>query len=148
MLARNFRLDHALLVVLLPTEVCGAAVKQWPASTFFTSSPAWTYLPRNLCPAFPQYLRPGLFESNPYDPEINGSLWTLLYEAVVRSGRLAALLGLLRRPLAFAAFLVAVCLAYSWSLAADPVDSLVSRLDQLASLSFPFALGSRSAPGW
>lgn len=136
--ARALRLFPALLVVLVATVLV--------AGLFLTTDPdrlwreAPVYILRNLTLFRLQHELPGVFLNTPYGPVINGSLWTLVYEAVCYAGVfLAGLLGLLRRPRLFAVGLVvtaAACLVVPLFEGAHP------RLQAASGLVLPFAIGA------
>jgi len=104
---------------------------------FWSSAPA--YLLHNLTLFKLEYSLPGVFEDNPYGTAINGSLWTLFYEVVCYAGIfIAGLLGILHRPRLFAFCLVltvVLCLLV-------PYLPVHSRLQKLAGLALPFAIGA------
>ena len=134
--ARALRLFPALVAVLVVTVLVAAALTTAPAATYWAAVP--DYLFRNGTLFFLQYDLPGVFETNPYGPAINGSLWTLNYEVLCYLGVvLAGVLGLLARPRLFALALFAFALAYGVTMAAD----LHSRIEALMSLALPFAAG-------
>lgn len=139
--ARALRLLPGLAVMLLLTVlVLGPLVTTDPG--YWKQMATWTYLPRNLTLAFLQYPLPGVFEANPYGPPINGSLWTLFYEVACWAGVLiVGLMGLLRRPQAFAVLVAIFVIAYL----ALEVFPMTGRIDRLAQLGWPFLLGMM---GW
>ncbi|MDK3074525.1 acyltransferase [Sedimentitalea sp. JM2-8] len=136
--ARVLRLYPALAVVLaLTVLVAGLFLTTAPAATFRAAVP--DYMLRNLSLFRLQYDLPGVFETNPYGPPINGSLWTLIHEAMCYAGVfLAGVLGLLRakRPLALllAGFVILRYLA--------PSLPLPGKLLAFLDLAFPFAIGT------
>lgn len=136
--ARALRLFPALaLVLLLTVLVAGLFLTTAPAATFWAAAP--DYLWRNLTLVHLRYDLPGVFETNPYGPPINGSLWTLFHEVMCYAGVfLAGLLGLLRArwlfALALAAFLGLQFLA--------PELALPGRVHVFLDLAFPFAIGT------
>ena len=78
--ARVLRIVPALWLALLVTVlVIGPIFTTLPLAGFFGDSATWKYLGLNAL-LRPQYLLPGVFESNPL-PGVNGSLWTIPLEA-------------------------------------------------------------------
>lgn len=146
--ARVLRLFPALLVVLAVTVIAGAVFTRLPLGEYLAQPHTWSYVPANLSLAFLQYPLPGVFETNPYGPPINGSLWTLFYEVACYAGVvMLGLLGVLRhRGFALAAlglvtlvhFAVPPLLATGLPLPA----AITGRIDAFALLTFPFMLGT------
>lgn len=68
-------------VVLLTVLVLGPVVTRFSPSTYFAMPSTWFYL---ACLTIwgMRWKLPGAFSENPY-PEVNGSLWTLPYEATL-----------------------------------------------------------------
>jgi peptidoglycan/LPS O-acetylase OafA/YrhL len=100
--ARVARIFPGLFVVLaLSAFLLGPVLTALPLSAYFGDPHAWTYVPRNLL-LFPnhQWTLPGLFEANPI-PAVNGSLWTLFYEAACYALVAGAILLGLARPATF-----------------------------------------------
>ena len=97
-----------------------------------------SFLLRNLTLLSPQYTLPGMFESNPYT-HVEGSIWTLIHEALCYAGVLVAgVLGLMaprRLPAALGAF------ALFW-LAGALWGDLPGRIARLHELSLFFAMGA------
>lgn len=115
----------------------------------YVSQPGtWTYVPANLSLAFMQFSLPGVFEDNPYGPEINGNLWTLFFEVVCYGGVVAlGVLGALRdRRLALAALALVSLLHVAWpsiaGLTAIRSGGVAIIFELLALLAFPFMLGT------
>jgi peptidoglycan/LPS O-acetylase OafA/YrhL len=135
--ARALRLYPALAVVLVLTVVIGwLAFSDAPAEEYAPA--AARYVARNLGLLFPVYELPGVFEANPYGPAINGSLWTLGFEALCYAGVFfAGVLGLLRRWLVLAA-LPLVLSAY----AVAPQIAPPYHVAKLIELGAPFAVGA------
>ncbi|RPG19749.1 MAG: acyltransferase [Phycisphaera sp. TMED9] len=80
--ARALRILPALFVVnLLVILVAGFAWTTLGAGEFFSNSQTWSYFAWNSSLLKCQYELPGVFESNPGGPAVNGSLWTLPVEA-------------------------------------------------------------------
>ncbi len=79
--ARVLRIFPGLAVSLVLTSfVLGAAFTTHPLHAYFTSPSTYTFILRNLTLVEPQWMLPGVFESNVYVGAVNGSLWTLKYE--------------------------------------------------------------------
>lgn len=135
--ARALRLLPGLAAVLLLTAlVLGPLLTTAPAATYWHAVP--DYLLRNLTLARLRYDLPGVFETVPYGPPINGSLWTLFYEvACYGLVLLAGVTGLLRRRRLALGMLL---LALAGFLAAERM-ALPGRLEHLVQLGLPFALG-------
>ncbi len=141
-LARAMRLFPALIVVLVLTIGLGAIFTKLPLADFFAAPQTLSYVPRNLTLAFLQPELPGVFEANPYPRSINGSLWTLFYEVVCYGSVVViGLLGLLRARFLFTLTFMPVAAAFVFSTIWSPAGGLAYRLDLLATLGFPFALG-------
>lgn len=136
--ARALRLFPALIVVLILTVlVAGLFVTTAPPAVFWADVPG--YLLRNLSLIWLDYDLPGVFESTPYGPPINGSLWTLFHEVVCYAGVfLAGICGLLRAPRLFAGAFVLVVLGCL----AVPALPVHPKIVALASLALPFAIGT------
>jgi peptidoglycan/LPS O-acetylase OafA/YrhL len=135
--ARALRLFPALAVVLIVTVVVSAVfLTVAPPQVFWPA--AGEYLLRNLFLFFPKYPLPGVFETNPYGPAINGSLWTLSYEVLCYLGVvICGVLGLLGRRAAFAAVLGLFLVLY----AITEAMPFHARIENLARLGLPFAIG-------
>lgn len=131
----------------------GPLVTAWPVADYAAHPAVPGYFFRNLTLVSLQYELPGVFGANPYPGAVNGSLWTLFYEAgwygaVLGIGLLGALC-----PRRFAGFLAGFLLAYlAWFRLADPAGlagapaerlagALVYRMEWVFALGLPFALG-------
>jgi len=59
----------------------GLALTSWPALDYLTAKLTWLYLWRwgTIMSGYAHFL-PGLFEHNPLDAQVNGSLWTITIE--------------------------------------------------------------------
>src|SRR5688572_22674776 len=77
---RALRIFPGLFVVLLLTVLLGYFVYEGDLAGYLSNRSVWTYLPRNLLLIKSQPSIQGIFTHNPFDPVINGSLWSLLYE--------------------------------------------------------------------
>jgi peptidoglycan/LPS O-acetylase OafA/YrhL len=148
LVARVLRLFPALLVVLVLTVAAGAWFTALPIGDYLAAAGTWTYVPANLTLAFLQYPLPGVFETNPYGPPINGSLWTLFYEVACYGGVvILGLLGALRQRWMAAAAMVLVTLFHfagpAIAAAGLPLPAAIaSRIEAFALLTFPFMLGT------
>jgi peptidoglycan/LPS O-acetylase OafA/YrhL len=77
---RALRIYPGLAVMLLLTVLLGAFVYERDLYGYLTNVSAWTYLPKNLSIFKSQGKIDGIFTDSVYNPTINGSLWSLLYE--------------------------------------------------------------------
>lgn len=80
--ARFLRIYPGLWFVNLITVFgLGLIFTTYPITSYLTDIETWKYLIRNSIALLGiQYTLPGVFENNPYQYAINGSLWTLAYE--------------------------------------------------------------------
>jgi peptidoglycan/LPS O-acetylase OafA/YrhL len=112
LLKRACRIFPGLLVCLLVTVlVVGPLFTTLPLKEYFIASDTWKYLRHNFFLHDIVWRLPGVFESS--DVGINGSLWTLPFEALCYV-YLAVLYGsgLLKNKIVFnAVFLVLICVA-------------------------------------
>ncbi|HYH94898.1 acyltransferase [Hyalangium sp.] len=112
--ARVLRIFPGLAVVLLASMfLLGPAMTTLPLGVYFQSPDTYLYFLRNLTLYQPQWNLPGVFPANAYPGAVNGSLWTLVYEAgfyVLVAGLGAA--RLLRRPLALAGWVAAAVVPF------------------------------------
>ena len=136
--ARVLRLYPALVVVLaLTVLIAGLFLTTVSGTTFWAAGP--DYMLHNLSLFSLRYDLPGVFETNPYGPPINGSLWTLSHEVLCYAGVfLAGVLGLLRAKWVLAGLLLALMLAQFFL----SVLPLPLRLLTFLDLAFPFAIGT------
>jgi peptidoglycan/LPS O-acetylase OafA/YrhL len=137
--ARVARIFPALFVVLfLSAFVLGPLLTTLPLLTYLSEWHVWTYLPRNLLLVpTSQWHLPGLFERNPI-PAVNGSLWTLFYEAACYALVAAvAWLGL-SRPTTFPLVLV-LALGLVLGVEQREIGNVLARTSVLF---LPFALGA------
>lgn len=144
MVARALRIIPGLAVVTVLTAfVMRPLVTSLPLADYFRQAETWTYVPRNLSLYFLQYPLPGVFETSPYGPPINGSLWTLIHEVLCYLGVLiAGVSGILASRRLFAACLAAFLAIYLVSTLYLPDGMLPIRAGLLIDLAFPFAIGS------
>jgi peptidoglycan/LPS O-acetylase OafA/YrhL len=81
--ARALRIYPALwLVVVLTVFVLAPLLTNMPLHDYFSNHKTWRYLYENCTVILfgVYHSLPGMFESNPYKNEVNGSLWTLTFE--------------------------------------------------------------------
>jgi peptidoglycan/LPS O-acetylase OafA/YrhL len=138
--ARVFRIYPALLVALMLTVVVlGPVFTALRLSEYLTNIQVFSYIPANLFLVRLQYELPGVFEKNPYPGAINGSLWTLAYEAgcyaMVAS---VGIWGVLANTRRFVFLLISYAVFYAGLLL---LHSHSERLEEIHQLSFPFVLG-------
>jgi peptidoglycan/LPS O-acetylase OafA/YrhL len=79
---RALRIYPGLFVVLLLTVVLGIFVYESGIRDYLSNWSTWKYLPANMTIVRQQLMIDGIFTHNPYNPAINGSLWSLEYEVV------------------------------------------------------------------
>lgn len=146
--ARVLRLFPALVMVLVLTVIAGVWFTSLSLGDYLGATATWTYVPANMTLAFLQYPLPGVFESNPYGPPINGSLWTLFYEVACYGGVVVlGLLGVLRHRWLTLAAMVLVTLFHfagpAIATAGLPLPAAIAgRIEAFAILTFPFMLGT------
>lgn len=80
---RILRIFPALFVVLCLTIILGFFVYDGSLSQYLALPEMHTYVPNNLFLIKTQYDIPGIFENNPVKRMINGSLWSIPYEAAM-----------------------------------------------------------------
>jgi len=81
---RGLRLLPGLFIAVCFTVfVIGPLTTTLPVMQYFGAAGTWTYLLSNASLSVGQYALPGVFETNPYPAAVNGSLWTLRYEAIL-----------------------------------------------------------------
>lgn len=139
---RVLRIYPAYLVcLLLSILVLGACFTQWPLGEYFRAPDTWEHLRHNLIPTSFVWHLPGVFENNPYPGVVNGSLWSLGLEVrwYFWLGVLAVL-GLVRRRLAFTAVVGTWLLYTAWQAVAGHLDPLGHR-----ALAQTFLLGALAA---
>lgn len=92
---RALRIFPALAVVtVLSVFLLGPLLTTWSGERYWASNETWKYL-RNVVGWRMSYTLPGVFETNPGNQAVNGSLWSLPLELRCYVG--LALLGLLSR---------------------------------------------------
>ncbi len=77
---RVLRLFPGLTAVLILTICFLPFVYNGSFYEYISSRSTLTYIPNNLILYKTQYIIPGVFDNNPYQSIINGSLWTIPYE--------------------------------------------------------------------
>ncbi len=81
---RGLRLLPGLFVAVCFTVfLIGPLMTTLPLTRYFGTAGTWTYLLSNACLSIGQFALPGVFETNPIPAAVNGSLWTLRYEALL-----------------------------------------------------------------
>lgn len=98
--ARFLRLWPALIVVVgIWAFVLGPLFSTVPLHSYFNTKAPYNYFLTNISLFAPEPYLPGLFATNPVPHYVNGSLWTILYEATMYACvALTGVLGLLRFP--------------------------------------------------
>lgn len=140
--ARALRIFPALFVVLVLTVLLlGPLTTTLPILQYFTDAETIRYVPQNLMLVSPQYALPGVFDGNPFQGVINGSLWTLFYEVACYGG-VAALgfVGALRSRWRLGLILCLYLPLYA--LIASDTVAVHYKIGKLAELSLPFAIGT------
>ncbi len=139
--ARFLRLWPGLIVsILLVALVLGPVVTTLPAAAYFGDSGTWAFVARNITLLSVQFHLPGVYEELPYTA-VEGSIWTLLYEALCYVGLFGlGVFGLLGRPLAMGAVFAGFLVLYLGVRIAD-LD-LHTKIDNLITLALPFGVGT------
>lgn len=144
-LKRAVRILPALLVLLLVLSfVAGPLVSTLPVRDYFLDPGTYRYPLRTLYNA--SYGLPGVFESAPFSGTVDGSLWTLKYEA--ESYLVLALIGLsglLRRPLVLLAGALATVAAAQVAAALGASHGLVTVLQTFLGFFQFFIVGATLA---
>ena len=144
-IARCLRIFPALVFVLLLTVFAlGPFFTTARLHSYFSEWATVTYIPRNLSLKWLQYDLPGVFASNPYPATINGSLWTLFYEAACYF--MVALIGMigLAKQRRFVIFLGAYAALYIGFKVLTPLHSILLQYATVANfheLTLPFVIG-------
>lgn len=76
---RILRIYPGMLVVLMLSVLLGWLMYEGIVP-YWTNKSVWTYVPYNLSLYVKQTVIEGVFQSNPHNATINGSLWTIAYE--------------------------------------------------------------------
>jgi len=97
---RALRIMPALwAALLLTTFVLGPIITTEPITVYFTSFGTWKYVIAGCLLVTFGGVLPGVFENNPYENAVNGSLWTLPIEASAYCMvAVLGVIGALRRP--------------------------------------------------
>ena len=124
LLARVLRIfPAAIVVVLLSVFVLGIAMTYLPVSEYLASGQTHRYL-QNITLYRMYYYLPGVFESNPSGPSVNGSLWTLPYEFTCYLLLICAgVFSLLKNK--WAALSIFLILCFSYLFFSEPLDKVV-----------------------
>ncbi len=140
MVARVLRLLPGLVVsLLLVALIMGPLVTTLGLLAYYTAPETWTFILRNTTLVFLQFGLPGVFLDNAY-PEVEGSIWTLIYEVICYLGVFAlGMLGILRRGVLAAVVFAAYLALWLWS-EHTGIDN--TRLAHLQMLSLPFVIGA------
>ena len=113
---RGVRLMPGLIgAVCFTVFVIGPLMTTLPAAQYFGARDTWTYLLSNVSLAAGQNWLPGVFEKNPYPIGVNGSLWTLRYEALLYVA--LAVAALATRRVKWASIALLGVLATGWTAA-------------------------------
>ncbi|MEO0369826.1 MAG: acyltransferase [Pseudomonadota bacterium] len=141
LVARFLRLWPGLIVSILAVALLlGPLVTALSPAAYFGDTETWTFIARNITLISVQYHLPGVFEDLPYT-DIEGSIWTLLYEVLCYGGVFVlGVLGLLGRPWAMVAVFVAYVSLYFGVRLVDL--GLHSKINALITLAFPFGVGT------
>lgn len=138
-MARARRILPGLLVVAIVVAfVIGPLLTTLPVAAYLSDPATLAYVPRTASLLRVNEQLPGLFQANPYAPNVNGSLWTLPIEVQCYAGlAIAGLVGFYR-PRLFPLMLLAYVPVYI----VTRYGFLPGRdLHTLAYLSFAFLLG-------
>ena len=140
-LARFLRLWPGLIVSILAVAfLLGPVVTELPAGAYLGHPETWSFVLRNITLLSVQFDLPGVYETLPYT-DIEGSIWTLLYEVLCYVGLFVlGVLGLLRRKGAMGAVFAAYLALYLGVRLLD-VD-LHPKLANLITLALPFGVGT------
>lgn len=121
--ARFLRLVPGLLVTAVVTAfVIGPFMSELDAAAYISQLATWTYVPLTSSMLIDNGELPGLFANAPSAYEVNGSLWTLRWEAMAYVG-LAVLgsIGLLATRLRFGVFFLLCFLECMSQLLCGPI---------------------------
>jgi peptidoglycan/LPS O-acetylase OafA/YrhL len=139
--ARFLRLWPGLIVSILAVALLlGPLVTSLSVAAYLGESGTWAFVLRNITLLSVQFHLPGVFETLPYT-DVEGSIWTLLYEVLCYGGLfLLGVLGLLRRPWAMVAVFAAYLALYLGVRFLDP--GLHPKIANLIKLALPFGIGT------
>ena len=141
--ARVLRIIPGLAVVLILTVlVLGPITTSQTQAEYWADASIYSYVPRNLILFDIQYDLPGVFAETPYSEIVNGSIWTLRFEALCYTAiAVLGLSGAFRSPV-----IAAVCIslwigfAFLWVLTAETIV-VPFNLFYFCYFSLPFATG-------
>jgi peptidoglycan/LPS O-acetylase OafA/YrhL len=142
--ARGLRIYPGLLWVLaLTVLIVGPAFTKLDLTHYYMDRETISYIPRNLLLGRLQYKLPGVFDDNPFPGDINGSLWTLIYE--VACYMMVAVIGLFGLTASNRRFNVFLLMYGLWYLALMPIlqgdNERLTMLRDLHLLTLPFVIG-------
>lgn len=142
--ARALRIFPGLtLVVLVCAFVIGPAFTQLGTAQYLSDPQTYRYVLHNIA-LRTEFQLPGLFQNNPF-PGINGSLWTLFYEALlyvlVGVSGVLALFRDNRRFLGLLVIYLTAYIAFQWLQERSDTLAAMGQLDALFKWSLPFVLG-------
>ncbi|PXW76293.1 peptidoglycan/LPS O-acetylase OafA/YrhL [Blastomonas natatoria] len=81
-IARFLRLIPGLFIsVVLIAIIMGPLVSSLPPAIYFSNAGVYEFIVKNAILISPQYRLPGVFQTNPMQ-DVEGSIWTLAYEAM------------------------------------------------------------------
>ena len=140
-LARGARLLPGLAVSLVFVVLfLGPLVTDRQLASYLGDPDTLGFIIRNLTLLHPQYTLGDIFRDNPY-PAVEGSLWTLRYEALCYGGVLCA--GMLRMMHhRWVAMIAMILYALVWSIPIFGDHTLHPMLEHLRILSLPFLTGT------
>jgi peptidoglycan/LPS O-acetylase OafA/YrhL len=136
LVARSLRIFPGLAMAALFTVALGSMLTTAPVMTYLRG--ATEYVLRTVMLVSVAQRLPGVFETNPMDSTVNGSLWTLFYELTLYVGvavaGLCALLPRKRLALLILPLLLALYVISSQSHISD-------RIHSISLLGIPFGVG-------
>lgn len=136
LIARSLRIFPGLFVAALFTVILGAALSTAPMVEYLKG--AAVYIVRAVTLISVSQQLPGLFETNPMDFTVNGSLWTLFYEFSLYIGIvIAGLFGLLWRK---KVVLAGLPLLFALYVTTDQIH-ISDRIHSISLLGIPFSVG-------
>ncbi|TWI57610.1 peptidoglycan/LPS O-acetylase OafA/YrhL [Pseudomonas duriflava] len=136
---RALRILPGLLVATLFTVfVVGALATTLPLTVYLSDELTATYLLNALL--LTRYLLPGVFADNPYSHIVNGSLWTLPFEALMYSSIM--ILGMIKLLKKYAVVGVFLLLAIGHFLVIPSLETESHTLTKLFRLGLDFFSGS------
>jgi peptidoglycan/LPS O-acetylase OafA/YrhL len=143
--ARALRIFPGLaLVVACSAFLIGPVFTELTTADYLADPQTYRYVLNNITLVNMQFQLPGLFENNPF-PGINGSLWTLFYEALFYVGvGIAGEMALFEDNRRFSLFLAAyltIYIAVCWMQNQTGLLESFGRIDALLKWSLPFVVG-------